>query len=83
MDLIQEMTKSRATKNGTPDPLSTPISNCIRSINSGTVTIHIENQPFLKLVITQSDTDKIKLEIGQKFLEMSLAVGLNKLFDTN
>jgi hypothetical protein len=83
MDLIQEMTKSRATKYGTPDPLFTSISNCLRSISSGTVTIHIENQSFLKLVMTQSGTEKIKLEFGQKFLEMSLAIGLNRLFDTS
>lgn len=83
MDVIQEMTKRRTTKNGTPDSLSTPISNCLRSINKGTITIHIENQPFLKLTITQSDTDKIKLEFGQQFLEMPLIIGLSRLLDTN
>lgn len=77
------MTKSRATKNDTLDPLFTSISNCLRSISSGTLTIQSENQPFLKLLITQSDTEKIKLEFGQKFIEMSLAIGMNRFFDTS
>ncbi len=82
MDLIQEMAE-RTTTNSIPDPLLIPISNFLKSINSGTITIYIENQPFLKLTITQSDTDKIKLEFGQRFIEISLAIGLNWLFDTN
>ena len=32
-------------------------------------------------MITQSNTDRIKLEIGQKFIEEALVIGLN--FDTD
>jgi hypothetical protein len=66
-----------------PDPLSAPILNFLTSMTSGAIAIHVENQPFLKLTITQSDTDKIKVEFGQKFIEMPLVVGLNRLFDSD
>lgn len=42
-----------------------------------------ENEPFLRLMLTQSNTDRIKLEFGQKFVEEALMIGLNRLFDTN
>lgn len=66
-----------------PDPLSTPILNFLTSMTSGAIAIHVENQPFLKLTITQSDTDKIKVEFGQKFIEMPVVVGLNRLFESD
>jgi hypothetical protein len=65
------------------DPLPSSISNFFKSMKSGTITIHIENEPFLRLTLTQSDTDRIKLEFGQKFVEEALIIGLNRLFDTN
>ncbi|MGA7370046.1 MAG: hypothetical protein WBX01_13030 [Nitrososphaeraceae archaeon] len=66
-----------------PDPLPPSISYILKSMNKGTITIHIENEPFLRLTITQSDTDRIKLEFGQKFVEDALTIGLNRLFDSN
>jgi hypothetical protein len=91
VDRIQELTKgTKKHKQADPDParagpdiLPTPIMNFLTSMTSGAVSIHVENQPFLKLTISQSDTDKIKVEFGQKFIEMSLAIGLNRLFDSN
>jgi len=84
------MTKRTTTKGTTTkykhnssDLLAASISGCLRSMNSGTITIHLDNQPFLKLTIAQSDTDKFRIEFGQKFMEMSLVIGLNRLFDTN
>jgi hypothetical protein len=78
------MTK-RTTKHNhaSPDPLPPSISNFLRSVNNGTITIHIENEPFLRLTITQSDTDRIKLEFGQRFVEEALVIGFNRLFQTN
>ncbi len=78
------MTK-RTTKHNhaSPDPLSSSISNFLKSVRNGTITIHIENEPFLRLTITQSDTDRIKLEFGQSFVEEALVIGLNRLFQTN
>lgn len=73
------MAKRTAKHNHASLPSS--ISNFLKSMNSGTITIHIENEPFLRLTITQSDTDRIKLEIGQKFIEEALIIGLN--FDTD
>ncbi|MFZ0263839.1 MAG: hypothetical protein WA326_01340 [Nitrososphaeraceae archaeon] len=78
------MTK-RTTKHNhaSPDPLPSSISNFLKSVHNGTITIHIENEPFLRLTITQSDTDRIKLEFGQRFVEEALVIGLNRLFQTN
>ena len=84
------MTKGTTTKGTTTkykhnsqDLLAASISDCLRSMKSGTITIHLDKKPFLKLTIAQSDTDKFRVEFGQKFMEMSLVIGLNKLFDTN
>ena len=72
------MTKRTAKQDhGSPDPLPSSISNFFKSVNSGTITIHIENEPFLRLTLTQSNTDRIKLEFGQKFVEEALMIGLN------
>jgi hypothetical protein len=76
MDQIQGMTK-RTAKQDHDSP------NFFKSINSGTITIHIENEPFLRLTLTQSNTDRIKLEFGQKFVGEALMIGLDRLFDTN
>jgi hypothetical protein len=69
------MTK-RTTKHNhaSPDPLPSSISNFLKSVHNGTITIHIENEPFLRLTITQSDTDRIKLEFGQRFVEELLSL---------
>jgi hypothetical protein len=37
----------------------------------------------LRLTITQSDSDRIKLEFGQRFVEEALVIGLNWLFHTD
>ena len=66
-----------------PDPLPSSIQNLFKSLDSGTITIYINNESFLRLTLTQSDTDRIKLEFGQKFLEEALRIGLNRFFDTN
>jgi hypothetical protein len=76
--------QKRATKHNhaSPEPLPSSIPNFLKSVNSGTVTIHIENEPVLRLTITQSDSDRIKLEFGQRFVEEALVIGLNWLFHT-
>jgi hypothetical protein len=48
-----------------------PVSEC----NSGTITIDIDKQPLLRLIINQGDTQKINLEFGQKFTELLFEVG--------
>jgi|GEM_PF-4210183 len=65
------------------EPLPSSIPNFLKSVNSGTITIHIENEPVLRLTITQSDSDRIKLEFGQRFVEEALVIGLNWLFHTD
>lgn len=65
------------------EPLPSSIPNFLKSVNSGTITIHIQNEPVLRLTITQSDTDRIKLEFGQRFVEEALVIGLNRLFHTD
>ena len=52
------------------DQVTGMISNILGSVNSGTITIDIDKQPLLRLVINQGDTQKINLEFGQKFMEM-------------
>jgi hypothetical protein len=52
------------------DPVSGMISNILGSVNSGTITIDIDKQPLLRLIINQGDTQKINLEFGQKFMEL-------------
>ena len=52
------------------DPVSKMITNILGSVNSGTITIDIDKQPLLRLIINQGDTQKINLEFGQKFMEM-------------
>ena len=83
-DQIQRMPK-RTTKHNQAslDPLPSSISNFLKSVNSGIITIHVENEPFLRLTIKHSDTDRLKLEFGQRFVEEALEKGLNRLFDTN
>ena len=78
------MTKGTTKHNHpSPDPLPSSISDFLKSVHNGTITIHIGNEPFLRLTITQSDTDRIKLEFGQRFIEEALVMGLNRLFQTN
>ena len=81
---IQRMQK-RTTKHNhaSPEPLPASIPNFLKSVNSGMITIHIENEPVLRLTITQSDSDRIKLEFGQKLVEKALVIGLNRLFHTD
>ncbi len=57
------------------DLVSGMISNILGSVNSGTITIDIDKQPLLRLIINQGDTQKINLEFGQKFTEMLFEVG--------
>jgi hypothetical protein len=52
------------------DPVSEMISNILGLVNSGTITIDIDKQPLLRLIINQGDTQKINLEFGQKFTEL-------------
>ncbi|MGH9963843.1 MAG: hypothetical protein ACRD5E_03305 [Nitrososphaeraceae archaeon] len=52
------------------DPVSGMISNILGSVNSGTITIDIDKQPLLRLVINPGDTQKINLVFGQKFMEL-------------
>jgi hypothetical protein len=52
------------------DPVSGMISNILGSVNSGTITIDIDKQPLLRIVINQGETQKINLEFGQKFMEL-------------
>jgi hypothetical protein len=75
----------RTTKDNhaSPEPLPSSIPNFLKSVNSGTITIHIENEPVLRLTITQSDTDRIKLEFGQRLAKKALVIGLNRLFHTD
>jgi hypothetical protein len=44
-------------------------------VNSGTITIDIDKQPLLRLIINQGDTQKINLEFGQKFTELLFEAG--------
>lgn len=77
--IYQEMTER--TENPyqiDPDHLSGAISNLFRSVNSGTITIDIDKQPFLRFIINQGNSNKISLEFGQKFIEM-LLVRINKI----
>lgn len=62
-----------------PHTVSETISNCLRSVNSGTIRIDIDNQLFLKLTISQADINNINLEFGQKFMEMLLAAGMEMI----
>jgi len=62
-----------------PPAVSEKISNCLRSVNSGTVRIDIDNRPFLRLKINQADINNINLEFGHKFIEMFLAAGMKML----
>jgi hypothetical protein len=57
------------------DPVSEMISNILGSVNSGTITIDIDKQPLLRLIINQGDTQKINLEFGQKFTELLFEAG--------
>jgi hypothetical protein len=57
------------------DSRSGMISNFLESVNSGTITIDIDKQPILRLIINQGDTQKINLEFGQKFMEMLFEAG--------
>jgi hypothetical protein len=52
------------------DPVSEMISDILGSVNSGTITIDIDKQPLLRLMINQEDTQKINLEFGQRFTEL-------------
>jgi hypothetical protein len=76
--------QKRSTKHdhASPEPLPSLIPNFLKSVNSGAITIHIENEPVLRLTITQSDSDRIKLEFGQRFVEEALVIGINWLFHT-
>ena len=54
------------------DLLSGIISNFLGSVNSGTLIIELDRQPFLRLKVNQDDINKINLEFGQKFMEILL-----------
>ena len=62
-----------------PNRLSAIISNFFRSVNSGTITINIGKQLFLRLIINEGHSNKIKLEFGQKFVEMPLVAGVESI----
>ena len=53
-------------------PLSGIISNSLRSVNSGTITMEVDRQFLLRLKINQNELNKINLEVGQKFMEILL-----------
>ena len=74
--------QKRSTKHNHASPEPSLIPNFLKSVNSGTITIHIENEPVLRLTITQSDSDRIKLEFGQRIVEEALVIGLNWLLHT-
>jgi hypothetical protein len=48
-------------------------------VNSGTITINIGKQPFLRLRISEGYSNKIKLEFGQKFVEMLLGAEMESI----
>jgi len=65
--IYQEMTERTENPHQIdPDHLSGAISNLFRSVNSGTITIDIDKQPFLRFIINQGN------RVGQKFIEMLL-----------
>jgi hypothetical protein len=64
-----------------PDHLSGTISNLFRLLNSGTITIDIDKQPFLRLIIKEGYSNKINLEFGQNFVEMLLVAGIESISD--
>jgi hypothetical protein len=55
-----------------PDPLSGIISNFLGSVSSGTITMELDKQPLLQIIINKDDANKIILEVGQKFIEVFL-----------
>jgi hypothetical protein len=77
--------QKRATKHNhaSLEPLPSSIPNFLEAVSSGTITIHIESEPVLRLTIRQSDSDRIELEFGQRFVEEALVIGLNWLFHTD
>jgi len=78
-DAIYQGMTERTENPLNPDRQSTMISNLFRSVNSGTITIDIGKQPFLKLRINEGYSNKIKLEFGQKFVEMLLVTGIESI----
>lgn len=66
--------KMRASAEGhqTIDPLSKMILNFLGSVNRGTVTIDIDKQHLLTLIINPENTNKIRFDFGQKFIEICL-----------
>jgi hypothetical protein len=63
-----------------PDPLPSPILDLLKSVHNGTITVHIENEPFLRLTITQSDTDRIKLEFWTKICRRGIGDRFEQAF---
>ena len=79
IDVTYQRMAERTENPPNPDYLSTTISNLFRSVNSGTITINIGKQPFLRLRINEVYSNKIKLEFGQKFAEMLLVTGIESI----
>jgi hypothetical protein len=78
-DAIYQGMTERTENPPNPDCLSTKISNLFRSVNSGTITINIGEQPFLRLRINEGYSNKIKLEFGQKFVEVLWVIGIESI----
>jgi hypothetical protein len=62
-----------------PDLLSDTILIFLPSVSRGSIRIDMNNQPILKLTINQADVNKIYLEIGQKFMDILFATGMEMI----